>query len=223
MKKILNRITSLIFLATIASGCTTVVRENILSSVNTGIGLAVVENPQSQLYEVKAGFIRSQFFSVPTAKSIIKTNGTDVSKGSPSNTPNIVSGIRVKSSAKDLFIGMDVAESFAVGEAAVKSDAAIVMYLSLAENPDKILSTTEIKDNLFRNQLSSTSSKIEKMSDSNIEKSLTLAKTLDLTNDVEVEKNANEQNSRRTLLKKIITENKSPESKVLQDFINKLK
>ncbi len=53
------------------TGCSkTVVRENILSSIETGIGLTVAENKQTQMYELKAGYIRSQFYSIPTGKVV---------------------------------------------------------------------------------------------------------------------------------------------------------
>lgn len=130
-----------------ADGCS-VVRENILSSVNTGIGATVAENPQTQLYEAKFGFFRSQFYCIPTSKTILKENSTNqieivrkdgtVVKGTSEyspltdiaadRTPEIVSSIRVQSRAQELFLGVDIAECFAVGPEAVKSPAAVAMY-----------------------------------------------------------------------------------------------
>lgn len=125
-------------------GCKTVARENILSTINTGMGLTVTENPTTQLYELKAGFIRTQFYSVPTGKNVegaetskvvengkVTTSSTNLSNNARS-TPNVVSGIRARSSAKDLFLGMDISENFAVGDDAVRSPAAVAMYIAEA-------------------------------------------------------------------------------------------
>ena len=120
-------------LATLTTtGCKTVARENIISTINTGIGATLTENPQTQLYEVKLGFIRTQFYSVPTGKNVEGTNQAN----DACCTPEVVSGIRAHSGAEHLFIGMDVSESFAVGKKAVMSPAAVAMYVSQAKNPE---------------------------------------------------------------------------------------
>lgn len=60
-----------VVIALFVAGCSkTVVRENILSSIDTGIGLSLTENKQTQMYELKAGYIRSQFYSIPTGKVV---------------------------------------------------------------------------------------------------------------------------------------------------------
>ena len=115
----------------LSSGCTTVVRENIISSINTGIGVSLAENPKTELYEVKVGYIRNQFYSVPTGKMVkgATNNAADV-------TPELVSGIRMNSDARHLFLGITVAENFAVGKTAVMSPAAVAMYVSEARSPE---------------------------------------------------------------------------------------
>ena len=138
-------------------GCKTVVRENILSSINTGIGVTVAENPKTELYEVKVGYIRSQFYSVPTGKVVENENkhdGTETTtiRGTTSTTekvrndarsnradltPQIVSGIRMESGIEQLLIGVNVSESFAVGSIAVMSPAAIAMYVADADSDAK--------------------------------------------------------------------------------------
>jgi hypothetical protein len=133
-----------------ASGCKTIVRENIISSIDTGLGATLAENKQTQLYELKAGYIHSQFYSIPTGKlventaaagdSIIVTSpdGSTSQKGQISNaaniTPQVVSGIRASTSLADVVLGMNILESFAVGKDAVNSPAAIAMYISTANN-----------------------------------------------------------------------------------------
>jgi hypothetical protein len=139
-------------------GCQNVVRENVLSTINTGVGVTLAENPQTQLYEVKVGYIRSQFYSIPTSKTILeeaeastvtttreegaqRTTVTGKSRYSPltqtaaNRTPQVVSGIRMESGAKHLFLGVDITESFAVGEIAVNSPAAVAMYVAGALEP----------------------------------------------------------------------------------------
>jgi hypothetical protein len=119
-------------LATSGTGCKTVVRENIISSVNTGIGVSLAENPKTEMYEVKVGYIRSQFYSVPTGKTV---------EGATSNaanvTPELVSGIRMNSDARHLLLGVSVIENFAVGKVAVMSPAAVAMYVGQTDNPQK--------------------------------------------------------------------------------------
>lgn len=140
-----------------AAGCKTVVRENIISTINTGIGVSLAENPKTELYEVKVGYIRSQFYSVPTGKVVENENkadkkettakdGTKVTevnrrKDLRSNqanlTPQLVSGIRMESDIRHLLVGIDVSESFAVGETAVLSPAAVAMYISGARGTNQ--------------------------------------------------------------------------------------
>lgn len=123
----------------------TVVRENIVSAIDSGIGLTLAENRQTQMYELKAGYIRSQFYSVPTGKVVEvqdgfqnrSTAGRATQLNNAANiTPEIVSGIRSNSGIQDLLLGMNVSESFAVGKDAVKSNAAVAMYIAMAKDPE---------------------------------------------------------------------------------------
>ena len=127
------------------AGCKTVVRENIISTINTGFGVTVAENPETQLYEIKVGYIRSQFYSIPTGKVVENEDedeseccGGDV-KDKRSNradiTPEVVSGIRVNGKSGNKLFGGAISENFAVGKEAVNSPAAVAMYVSSAENP----------------------------------------------------------------------------------------
>lgn len=129
MKKSMTPIAAAALLA--LCGCSsTVVRENIISDINTGIGASITENQKTQLYELKLGFIRTQFYSIPTGKKVEGSNQVNRADLGP----NLVSGIRASSGIKHLFIGMDVSENFAVGDIAVMSPAAVAMYISQAQN-----------------------------------------------------------------------------------------
>src|SRR3954466_337471 len=90
----------------LGTGCKTVVRENIISSVNTGIGISLAENPKTEMYEAKIGFIRSQFYSVPTGKTVEDDNAKKKNLSNAANiTPELVSGIRMESDFRHLFLG----------------------------------------------------------------------------------------------------------------------
>ena len=138
------------------TGCTSVVKQNVISSINTGIGISLTENPQTQLYEAKLGYIRSQFYSVPTGKTVCD----DCSKHGSTNCPakndadkavTILTGIRVNSGIEHLFIGADIIESFAIGEAAVNSPVALAMYVAQAKNEKlaKAAASTATQDTFF--------------------------------------------------------------------------
>ena len=137
------------------TGCTTVVRENIISSVNTGLGFSLAENPKTELYEVKLGFIRSQFYSVPTGKTVKRdknaSGGEHQLSNEAGNTPEMVSGIKMNSDFRHLFVGASVAENFAVGKIAVMSPAATAMYVGDAKNPEAAKLAAEASSNLSYN------------------------------------------------------------------------
>lgn len=123
-----------------ATGCADIVKQTIVSSVNTGIGASLTQNPQTQLYEVKIGYIRTQFYSVPTGKMFC--NKEDAAAGCKSSNdagiaPQLVSGIRMHSGAEQLLLGIDVSENFAVGDKAVNSPAAVAMYIANADTDAK--------------------------------------------------------------------------------------
>lgn len=135
--------------ALFAAGCKTTVRENVISTIDTGFGATIAENKQTQIPEIKVGYIRSQFYSVPTGKvvenqkvKIVNKDGKgsevigDHQTNAANLTPEMVAGIRVHSSWSTGLFGADISESFALGEAAVKSQAAIAMYVASAEDKD---------------------------------------------------------------------------------------
>jgi hypothetical protein len=120
----------------IATGCsTTVVRENIISTVNTGIGVQIAQNAKTQLYELKLGYMRNQFYSIPTSKRVGGSNDV-TSVTNHIGTPQLVSGIGGSADIKGTSFGGGVAENFAVGETAVASPAAVMMYMATARTPE---------------------------------------------------------------------------------------
>lgn len=95
----------------------------ITSSISTGIGLDVSENPKTQVPHVKFGYIRNQLYYIPTGK----TAGANGTTGSAAETPDLVSEIFVNSKFMQ---GITVSEKFAIGKAAVASDASTVAFAS---------------------------------------------------------------------------------------------
>lgn len=93
----------------------------ITSSVSTGIGLDVSENPKTQVPHVKFGYLRNQLYYVPTGK----TAGANGVTGLASDTPDLVSEIFVNSK---FLQGMTISEKFAIGKAAVASDASTTAF-----------------------------------------------------------------------------------------------
>jgi hypothetical protein len=90
--------------------------------------------------EIKVGYLRSQFYSIPTKKTVgglhndLAQGSTSSPQTDPSITPELVSGIRAGANARSGIVGMDISENFAVGKIAVNSRAAIAMYIAQAEN-----------------------------------------------------------------------------------------
>lgn len=149
MKNIIQKTTCLAALGSavlLVAGCKTVIRENVISTIDTGFGASIIENKQTQVPEIKVGYIRSQFYSVPTGKMVensstsnamvTSTNGA-VSNAQISNaanvTPNMVAGIRVESGWKIGLFDANISENFALGDIAVNSKAATAMYIAEAK------------------------------------------------------------------------------------------
>lgn len=156
---------------TLTTGCQTAIRENIFSTINTGFGATIAQNPQTELYEIKVGYIRSQFYSIPTSKQVEggshtasdgKTKVVSESQLSndPSRTPEVVSGIKMESDARTLNLGIKISENFAVGKLGVMSPAAVAMYAAGATTTngadaakqavEAVTNSKEYKDNKAR-------------------------------------------------------------------------
>lgn len=126
--------------ALLGSGCTSVMKQNITSTVNTGIGISVAPN-QNQVHEIKVGYIRSQFYSIPTGKTFDEAGNP--TSNDAKNVPQLVSGIKMHSGIDNLIVGMDVSENFAVGNVAVNSKAATAMYIASAKDPKSAKAASE--------------------------------------------------------------------------------
>jgi hypothetical protein len=107
-------------------------RENITASVVNTIGITLAQNETSQMYEAKAGYIRNQFYLIPTGKIIEKGPAGELQtvNAQADVTPEVVSASSVESGVEQLFIGIKSKELFAVGQYGVQSPAAVAMFLS---------------------------------------------------------------------------------------------
>src|SRR6266478_1034820 len=94
----------------------------ITSTVSTGLGLDVSENPQTQVPHVRFGYIRNGLYYIPTSKLGDATG--DVTK-----TPNVVSKIHV---ATKFLQSITISEKFAVGKKAVLSGSAQQVFQDLS-------------------------------------------------------------------------------------------
>ncbi|HVZ93078.1 MAG TPA: hypothetical protein VG797_01065 [Phycisphaerales bacterium] len=123
-----------------------VLRENVLASTQSTVGLSLAQNPASQLYELKAGYARSEFFLVPTGKLVgYDAEGAEKDIAGachdPTPTPDVIAEIQVGGRGKQtLATGEQGAEiqmyqRLAVGTNAVRAPAAVAL---MANHPDSI-------------------------------------------------------------------------------------
>ncbi len=122
-----------ILLAAFSAGCAT--NGYITSGVATVVGLDVSENPKTQIPHVKFGYARTGLYYVPTGKTAYGDPRRQGSGDAASNhdsvkdTPNVVSEIFVHSK---FLSEVTISEKFAIGDAAVKSDAAVTNFANVA-------------------------------------------------------------------------------------------
>jgi len=117
----------------------------IVASVQSVIGLDVSENPKTQVPHVRFGFVRSQYYYIPTGKSA-SGDGVPGGSGQASETPELVSEIDVD--FKFLSSGK-IHERFAVGKQAVQAPAANALFggsMVLSSDPKVIKIQGELGD-----------------------------------------------------------------------------
>lgn len=117
MKKLIGLTSAALLLA----GCGNL-QHNVVVTTGTYLGVSVTENPQTQLYEAKLGYGRSEFAYVPG-----DTNH-------PATVPPVLMEIRIQ----NIFTGGLVYQRLAVGSEAVSQAGAALMF---AKDSDGKLST----------------------------------------------------------------------------------
>ncbi|MEL6328290.1 MAG: hypothetical protein AAFR38_01400 [Planctomycetota bacterium] len=112
-----------------------ILRENVLATTQSTIGVTIAQNAQTQVYELKAGFARNEFFLVPTNKTIqyaekggAKQKESAVFEGSAAETANVLAEIQVGGASKGSNNSVEIYQRLAVGDIAVRSGAAIALY-----------------------------------------------------------------------------------------------
>ena len=122
--------TLLVFGGIFLSGCSQkLMRENVFANTESMIGLAIKQNPKTQLYEFQAGFARHELFFVPTDKSVkYDANGVelDIQRGA-GTTAQVLAEIQVGGSGKGNSGSVEIYQRLAVGEIAVNSQAAVAL------------------------------------------------------------------------------------------------
>lgn len=114
-------------LATVAlllvAGCAT--NQNyVISGTGTVIGVEIGQNPSTQMYHAKLGYVRSEIALVPTNKG---TNGVPAVNGGAKDTPNVLMELRF-GGIFSTGTGGGIYQRLAVGETAVAQPGAAVMF-----------------------------------------------------------------------------------------------
>ncbi len=144
-----------ILVAASFGGCTERLnRENVFANTETGIGLFVAQNPKTQVYELKLGYLRHEFFFVPTSKTVTYNRQTSpsgmlqwvfgpplieegVSNHSPKPTAEVLGEVAADVSADGQEAGpsanFGVRQRLAVGETAVRTGGAVALMADSAE------------------------------------------------------------------------------------------
>lgn len=119
---------------TSCGGCSDrLLRENVLATTQSVVGVSVGQHPQTGLYEGTIGYARSELFLVPTSKRVVYDElGNEIAVdelaevSDPSGTPEVVGEIRVIGEGVGGVggVGAGVYQRLAVGKIAVSSRAA---------------------------------------------------------------------------------------------------
>jgi hypothetical protein len=140
-------------------GCTQpVLRENVLATTQSVIGVHLSQNPTTQLYEARVGFARNEFFFVPTSKRVVydasgheaagtrdALSGADHHQATP--TPNVLAEIMadgaIPGPSGGAAIKVGVYQRLAVGDEAVKQPAAIALFARDSQTAAAIINSAE--------------------------------------------------------------------------------
>ena len=122
MGKVLFWLLVILAVALLLSGCAA--KGYIVTNIASVVGLDVSENPKTQVPHIRFGFVRSQYYYIPTGKAE-SGQGTPGGSGWASETPELVSDIDIE--MQFLNYGK-IKERFAVGPPAVKTNAAQALF-----------------------------------------------------------------------------------------------
>lgn len=103
------------------TGCSSV-RHAVITSTGTGLGFSITENPSTGLYEVKFGYIRSEFAFVPSNRSGL-AGETNFNNGAKD-----VADVMMELRFENLLKGGGLYQRLAVGSVAVSQPGAAFMF-----------------------------------------------------------------------------------------------
>lgn len=113
---------ALLLVPLLLAGCATP-SDRVISGTSTVLGLEIAENPTTQLYHARFGYVRAELAAVPTNKG---TNGTAVAgSGGAKDTANVIMELRY---AGILSRSGGIYQRLAVGDKAVTQPGAAFMF-----------------------------------------------------------------------------------------------
>ena len=76
------------------AGCSdTLMRETVLASTQTLIGVEVAQDARTNLYQGRAGYARQELFLVPTSKRVVNEGESGEAQNDPGSTPEVLGEI----------------------------------------------------------------------------------------------------------------------------------
>ncbi|MEQ1727518.1 MAG: hypothetical protein ABL982_03980 [Vicinamibacterales bacterium] len=120
----------LAFAALSLPSCSTLLRENVLATTETSVGVSLGQNHQTGSYELDVGYGRREFFFVPTSKRVHNKGepGPVTENNDPSQTPEVLAVIGATGQAGDANAKGTIGQALAVGRLAVQSPVAIAVF-----------------------------------------------------------------------------------------------
>lgn len=119
---------AVLFLGGCADG---LLRETVLASTETLIGLAVSQDPKTSMYQGRLGYARHELFLVPTSKRVVRDGeggaGSDDATGTPEVLGEIMADGDVNAPGGGAPGHVGVYQRLAVGRLAVQSGAAVAL------------------------------------------------------------------------------------------------
>lgn len=117
-----------------AGGCSdTLLRETVLANTETMVGVAVAQDPRTNMYQGRAGYFRHELFLVPTSKRVAASGeNASAESNDPGSTPEVLGEIMADGAIASPIGGSDpvrvgVYQRLAVGKLAVTSGAAVAL------------------------------------------------------------------------------------------------
>lgn len=112
---------TILWLLLLSAGCQTN-NDRVVVATSTTLGIAVAQNPATQLYEAKLGYERVELAFLPSNKNST-TNAPIIGNGAK-DTPDVI----MELSLRNIFAGGGVYQRLAIGSTAVAQPGAAFMF-----------------------------------------------------------------------------------------------